>query len=297
VASTTVGTNSATVGTNSATEVRVSAETAMQHTVISDPLGKLTSSCENRTPGRTWLSVEEQVALGSDEWLGVAEALAPGTDAGTSHGLNIALHHALAKNPERVLTILARLPERTELVCNDGGDGAGTSKVIECAASDLPVIIGIVVTVCLREAEDLAMEQTATVRVSKSTVIIFAIIFLPLLLWGTSLLWSTGQTEKGVLIGIGYVFMVYWVCSPSIELIPGGIIYRALFRRREIDLSTVSEVSVSANPAPSLVQTAKRGGDLFRFTIKPFSKAGLVAVLHHIRQSNPSYASTNSLKT
>jgi hypothetical protein len=133
------------------------------------------------------------------------------------------------------------------------------------------------------------MEQTATVRVSKSTVIIFAIIFLPLLLWGTSLLWSTGQTEKGVLISIGYVFMVYWVCSPSIELIPGGIIYRALFRRREIDLSTVSEVSVSANPAPSLVfQTAKRGGDLFRFMIKPFSKAGLVAVLHHIRQSNPS---------
>jgi hypothetical protein len=48
VASATVGANSATVGTNSATDVRVSAETAMQHTmviacvtVISEPLGKL----------------------------------------------------------------------------------------------------------------------------------------------------------------------------------------------------------------------------------------------------------------
>jgi hypothetical protein len=33
---------SATVGAESATDVRVSAETAMQHTVISEPIGKLT---------------------------------------------------------------------------------------------------------------------------------------------------------------------------------------------------------------------------------------------------------------
>jgi hypothetical protein len=92
------------------------------------------------TPGRAWLSVEEQVALGSDEWLGVAEALAPGTDAGTSHGLNIALHHALAKNPERVLTILARLPERTELVCSDGDD----EQAAEPAARELRAALAAV---------------------------------------------------------------------------------------------------------------------------------------------------------
>jgi hypothetical protein len=80
------------------------------------------------------------VALGSDEWLGVAEALAPGTDAGTSHGLNIALHHALAKNPERVLTILARLPERTELVCSDGDD----EQAAEPAARELRAALAAV---------------------------------------------------------------------------------------------------------------------------------------------------------
>ena len=48
MASATVGANLATVGTNSATDVRVSAETEMQHTMviacvtmISEPLGKL----------------------------------------------------------------------------------------------------------------------------------------------------------------------------------------------------------------------------------------------------------------
>ena len=42
VASATVGADSAMVGAKSATDVRVSAETAMQHTVISEPIGKLT---------------------------------------------------------------------------------------------------------------------------------------------------------------------------------------------------------------------------------------------------------------
>ena len=72
--------------------------------------------------GGGWLAVERHVASGSDEWLAVAQELAAGTDAGTTHGLIIALHYALAKNPQGVLRLIPRPPFTVENVCSEGND-------------------------------------------------------------------------------------------------------------------------------------------------------------------------------
>ena len=83
--------------------------------------------------GGGWLAVERHVAGGSDEWLVVAQELAAGTDAGATHGLIIALHHALAKNPQGVLRLIPRLPFTVESVCSEGNDEETPRK----AASEL----------------------------------------------------------------------------------------------------------------------------------------------------------------
>ena len=72
--------------------------------------------------GEGWLGLEQHVAGGSEEWLVIAGELATVTDAGASHGLIIALHHALAKNPQGVLHLTSRLPFTIESICSDGND-------------------------------------------------------------------------------------------------------------------------------------------------------------------------------
>lgn len=57
--------------------------------------------------GTTYPAAMEQVALGSDEWLTVAEQLHPGSDAGSSSMLRDAVAWALPKAPERVLLKIA----------------------------------------------------------------------------------------------------------------------------------------------------------------------------------------------
>lgn len=133
------------------------------------------------------------------------------------------------------------------------------------------------------------IEDVATIRVAKSTIILFSIIFLPLLIWGTSLIWNTAKIAEGAVIIAGYGLAVYWASSPAIELLPGRIVYRALFRRKEIPLSKVSKVSAVARPAPSLAfATADPEQPLTTFIIKPFSKNGIVALLRHVRHSSTS---------
>ena len=130
-------------------------------------------------------------------------------------------------------------------------------------------------------------DTPVTLRVAKSTIIIFAIIFLPLLIWGTSLIWNTAKIGEGTLIVFGYLFMVYWVSSPTIKLLPGRIVYATLFKRTTIDLSRVYSVSAGAGPAPLLAFALTQGERrLVTFRIKPFSKTGLVALLRHVRRSN-----------
>ena len=56
--------------------------------------------------GTDWYVVVQQVSAGDPAYLAVAEALRPGTDAGASSELNIAVFIALARSPLLVLGML-----------------------------------------------------------------------------------------------------------------------------------------------------------------------------------------------
>ncbi|MGE4482113.1 hypothetical protein [Acidocella sp.] len=55
--------------------------------------------------GDQWTDVLNQISTGNNEWLEVAAALRPGTDAGTGEDLTGALAYALLKNPQGVLPL------------------------------------------------------------------------------------------------------------------------------------------------------------------------------------------------
>jgi hypothetical protein len=132
------------------------------------------------------------------------------------------------------------------------------------------------------------MEQPVTIRVARSTFVVFAILFSPLLLWSVALLWGTTRVAEGCAVSLAYVLALFWACSRAFELSPGRLVYRSLFRRETIDLNSVSDVSIHARPAPSLeLHCSGRSGRATTFLIKPFSRNGLVAVLQHIRAANP----------
>jgi hypothetical protein len=70
------------------------------------------------TDAAAWSELLTKVAAGSSEWLGVAELLAPGTDAGLSLQLRFAITHALARQPTNVLRILGGVYDASG-VCGD----------------------------------------------------------------------------------------------------------------------------------------------------------------------------------
>ncbi len=53
-----------------------------------------------------WQGVERRIGSGDARWIALAPKLAPGTDAGASEGLGIALAFALPRNPRAVLAVL-----------------------------------------------------------------------------------------------------------------------------------------------------------------------------------------------
>ena len=91
-------------------------------------------------PHQGWLGFEQRVASGAPEWLSVAEELADATDAGQTHGLSIALHHALSKNPQGVLRLLPHPPFTIEAVCANGND----EEAAEAEARELRAILAAV---------------------------------------------------------------------------------------------------------------------------------------------------------
>ena len=126
------------------------------------------------------------------------------------------------------------------------------------------------------------------IRVAPATVVIFSTILSPVLLGGIMTLWQGQKLWNGSLVCIGYFFALYGICSPTVELLPGRLVYRALFIRREIELADVAKVQVSARPAPTLELHHRYGGRRpFTFIVKPFSKSGIADIFQHIRQSNP----------
>jgi hypothetical protein len=126
------------------------------------------------------------------------------------------------------------------------------------------------------------------IRVDPATVIIFSVLFSPALFMSLMLIWRGQQIPDGIALFALYVVGVYWICSPSIELDQHKLTYRALLKRGTIMLSEVAAVKISANPAPTILFLRKKPAtDSFSFIIKPFSKAGVVALLHHLREGCP----------
>ena len=129
--------------------------------------------------------------------------------------------------------------------------------------------------------------QPNVIRVGSATVIILSILFSPFLIGGVSLLWKGLHIMQGLALCAAYFALLYWLCSPAVELLPRRLAFRTLFRRKEIDLTTVSNVSITANRSPTLV-LHRQAGEPFSFIVKPFSKADVVRILQHIGNANPS---------
>jgi hypothetical protein len=131
-------------------------------------------------------------------------------------------------------------------------------------------------------------ETPRLIRVAPATVIIFSVLFSPALLLGALLIFRGQQIPEALGLVAFYAGAVYWVCSPSVELGDSRLIYRAPFKRAEIEISQVDRVVMSANPAPTVTLTRKGGcGAPLSFIVKPFSKPGVVAMFRHIREHSP----------
>jgi hypothetical protein len=65
-----------------------------------------------------WAALETGVGTGTKEWLKVARAIKPGTDAASSETLEIAMFRAIHKSPWAVLSLLASEPQSWFGVCS-----------------------------------------------------------------------------------------------------------------------------------------------------------------------------------
>ena len=126
------------------------------------------------------------------------------------------------------------------------------------------------------------------VKVAPATMIVFSILFSPALLVGLMVLWKGEQLPTGIMLCGLYGLVLYWICSPSVELLPGRLIYRALMKKMIVDLAAVRSVAIISRPAPNLVLSGfSDASPLGYFIVKPFSKAGVAAILHHIQTECP----------
>ena len=132
------------------------------------------------------------------------------------------------------------------------------------------------------------LPQTRIIRVCPATVIIFSVLLSPLLFPAVSMILRKQQLAEAVGFCAAYFGFLYVVCSPTVELSRDGLVYKALFKRRAIAFSEIRGVRMSAHPAPTL--ELKRLGahaQPFSFIVKPFSKAGVIAILSDIRSNCP----------
>ena len=130
--------------------------------------------------------------------------------------------------------------------------------------------------------------STRFIRVAPATVIIFSVLLSPALIVGALLIWRGQQIPEALGLCVVYIAFVYLICSPSVELTPNRLIYRSFLKRKAIALSEVVEVKMGALVAPTIQLFRKSSpGVPFSFIVKPFSKLGVVTMLHHIRTFCP----------
>jgi hypothetical protein len=130
--------------------------------------------------------------------------------------------------------------------------------------------------------------MTTVLHVDPATVAIFSVLFSPALLLAGLLAWQGQQLREAGLLAAAYLVGLYWMCGRTVELAPGRIVYRVLFRRMDIELSRVRAARVVARPAPTLELMQRDSADYeSAFIVKPFTKAGVTAILLHIRACCP----------
>jgi len=134
------------------------------------------------------------------------------------------------------------------------------------------------------------------IRTDPATSIIFSILFCPALILGLNLIWKGAQVNEGLLLCGLYFSAHYYMCSPTIELTKGLLVYRAFMKRISIELPLVRDVAIVSKPAPHLELSISDQDPPFSFIIKPFSKAGVAETLQYIR-SNAQWAKFDGVST
>jgi hypothetical protein len=120
---------------------------------------------------RQWDAVMAKIATGKKDWLDVAAALRPGTDAGASETLDEALFLALASAPVGVLKLLDGHPFDTDFVCSSNiGTDYPPQKSLRFVRDRIEVLRGVsdadlqaVRTHCLKNLK-LALKELADSR-------------------------------------------------------------------------------------------------------------------------------------
>jgi len=126
------------------------------------------------------------------------------------------------------------------------------------------------------------------VRVAPATVFIFGALFSPLVACALVFAWRTGATRDGVLLSALYLIAVQWMCGRQVGLEEDTIVYRAWLARQRIAIRSIASLSLDFEPSPKLVFRDANDGALGAFLAKPFSNAGLAAIVKHVQQGQNS---------
>ena len=129
-------------------------------------------------------------------------------------------------------------------------------------------------------------EAPTIVRVGISTVVLGVVMFSPFLFVGIVVLIKAPEQLPTVLFLCAlYPALVYLISAPKVILEPGKLTYRWLLKRGTVDLPAVRRACVTAhNIAPTLELHSGHHAPTFNFIIKPFSVAGIAAILKHVRK-------------
>jgi len=122
-------------------------------------------------------------------------------------------------------------------------------------------------------------------HVGMATVLLFSVLFSPLLWVAIMAIGGQHQPVQAVFFLMAYFAGMYCVCSPSIELRPGHLLYRTFFYRLDIDLQTVTAVSVATHPG-LMLKLRRESQPAIALSIKPFAQEDIVVLLGHIQRES-----------
>lgn len=134
----------------------------------------------------------------------------------------------------------------------------------------------------------MASATPRVLRVAPATVAIFSVMLSPSVAMALLLLSRGTQLWDAALLSVLYVATLYGMCARTVELAPGQLVCKTGPLRKRIDLSRLVAARIVARPALTL-ELRFEGAAAYRraFTVKPFTKAGVSAILHHLRQCRP----------